>query len=110
LRGAAVRTGSGYPGQRFPRKAWGFITHHAQVLLAVARDPSVRVKEIADATGITERYAYQLLSDLQKAGYVRRRRNGRRNQYELRPEVALDDPVIEGQPLRRLLTLIGRSE
>jgi DNA-binding IclR family transcriptional regulator len=48
------------------------------VLLVVAREPSVGVNEIADGARITERYAYRLLSDLQKAGYVRRRRNGRR--------------------------------
>jgi DNA-binding IclR family transcriptional regulator len=105
-----VGTGSGYPSERGPRKAWTFITHHAQVLLAVARDPSVRVTEIAHAAGITERYAYRLLSDLQKAGYVHRRRDGRRNQYELKPEVALGDPVVQEQPLLRLLALIGRGE
>jgi DNA-binding IclR family transcriptional regulator len=79
------------------------------VLLAVAKDPSARVSEIAEATRITERYAYQLLSDLQKAGYVRRRRDGRRNHYELKPELALGDPVIGAQPLGQLLTLIRRS-
>jgi DNA-binding IclR family transcriptional regulator len=99
--------GSGYPREEVPRKTWTFITLHAQVLLALARDPSARVNEIAEATHITERYAYQLLSDLQKAGYIRRRRNGRRNHYELKPELALGDPVIEEQPLRRLLTLLG---
>jgi hypothetical protein len=96
--------------EQVPRKAWTFITHHAQVLLAIARDPSARVNEIAEATQITERYAYQLLSDLQEAGYIRRRRNGRRNQYELKPELALGDPVIEEQPLGRLLTLLGAPD
>jgi DNA-binding IclR family transcriptional regulator len=105
-----VGTRGGYTGERVPRKAWTFITHHAQVLLAVARDPSMRVNEIAEATCITERYAYQLLGDLQKAGYIRRRRNGRRNEYELTPELPLGDPVIEQQPLWQLLALIGRSE
>lgn len=103
-------TSNGQPSERTPRRAWTFITHHAQVLLAVARDPSVRVSDIANATGITERYAYQLLSDLQKAGHVRRRRNGRRNHYEVKPELALGDPVIEEQPLRELLVLLGRSD
>jgi DNA-binding IclR family transcriptional regulator len=84
-----------------------FLTHHAQVLLAIARDPAARVNEIAEATRITERYAYHLLSDLQKAGYIRRRRDGRRNRYELAPDAELGDPVIEEQPLRRLLTLLS---
>jgi DNA-binding IclR family transcriptional regulator len=105
-----VGTGSDYPSEQARRKAWTFITHHGQVLLAVAQDPSKRVNEIAEATRITERYAYQLLSDLQKPGYVRRRRNGRRNHYELKSDLALGDPVIEEQPLRQLLTLIGPSK
>jgi DNA-binding MarR family transcriptional regulator len=102
-----VATASGYERERVERKQWMFLTHHAQVLLAIARDPSARVNEIAEATRITERYAYHLLSDLQKAGYIRRRRDGRRNRYEFAPDAELGDPVIEEQPLRRLLTLLS---
>jgi DNA-binding IclR family transcriptional regulator len=102
-------TSSSYANEQVSRRTWAFITHHAQVLLAVARDPSVRVNEIADAIGITQRYTYRLLSDLQQAGYIRRRRNGRRNEYELNPELRLGDPGIEERPLRQLLTLSGRS-
>jgi DNA-binding IclR family transcriptional regulator len=104
-----VGTTSGYAANgRVSRKTWAFITHHAQVLLAVARDPSVRVNEIADAIGVTERYAYRLLNDLQQAGYIRRRRKGRRNEYELNPELKLGDPGIEESPVRQLLALSGR--
>jgi MarR family len=92
-----------------PPRGWTFITHHAQVLLAVARDPYVRVIEIAKATDITERYAYRILSDLQKAGYVRRSRHGRRNEYRVDPDVALGDPMVEQQCLRELLRLVGRG-
>jgi DNA-binding IclR family transcriptional regulator len=55
------------------------------VLLAVARDPDLRVREIAEAAEITERYAYRVLSDLQKAGYVHRDRRGRCNRYRVTP-------------------------
>ena len=58
-----------------PTRRWTFITNHAQVLLAVAQTPNVRVKEIAAAVDITERYAYRILRDLQNAGYVGRRRS-----------------------------------
>jgi DNA-binding transcriptional ArsR family regulator len=91
-------------------RGWTFITHHAQVLLAIARDPDVRVTEIASAAGITERYAYRVLSDLQRAGYVRRSRRGRRNLYELNAEAPLGDPVVEEESLRQLLWLSGRGE
>jgi DNA-binding IclR family transcriptional regulator len=105
----AVASTSGYANERVSPRTWAFITHHTQVLLAVARDPSVRVHEIADAIGVTERYAYRLLSDLQQGGYIRRSRNGRRNEYELNPELKLGDPVIEDSSLRQLLALSGRS-
>jgi DNA-binding transcriptional ArsR family regulator len=65
------------------------------------------VNEIAEATRITERHAYHLLSDLEEAGYIRRRRDGRCNRYELASDAKLGDPVIEKQPMRRLLMLLG---
>jgi DNA-binding transcriptional ArsR family regulator len=91
-------------------RGWTFITNHAQVLLAVAQKPDLRVREIAAATGITERHAYRMLRDLQDAGYVERRRDGRCNVYRIHPELAIGDPVVEEQSLRGLLPLIGRSE
>lgn len=87
-------------------RGWTFLTNHAQVLLAIAREPALRVSEIAEAVGITERYAYRVLSDLQKAGYVSRSRNGRCNRYRLDADLALGDPVVEEQSLRQLLRLI----
>jgi DNA-binding IclR family transcriptional regulator len=86
------------------------ITSHAQVLVVVARDPHVRVSEIAEAVGITERYTYRLLSDLQKAGYVTRSRHGRRNEYRVNSNVGLGDRVVEEHSLRELLRLIGSGD
>jgi DNA-binding transcriptional ArsR family regulator len=95
--------------ERFPMRGWTFITPHAQVLLAVAADPDLRVKEIAEAADITERYAYRVLSDLQEAGYVHRVRRGRRNRYRVNAELALGDPVVEGLSIGGLLQLSRRS-
>jgi DNA-binding IclR family transcriptional regulator len=100
-----VEAATGYQARQAPLRSWAFLTHHAQVLLAVARDPVMSVNEIAENIGITERYTYRLLSDLQQAGYIQRRRNGRRNHYELRPELELGDPLIGGRPLWQLLEL-----
>ena len=96
--------------EQFRKRGWTFITHHAQVLLAIARDPEVRVREIAEAAGITERYAYRVLSDLQRAGYVRRSRRGRSNRYEFNADAPLGDPVVEKESLHQLLQLIGGDE
>ena len=50
--------------------AWGFLTNHAQALLCIARDPGVRLREIASTLGITERAAFGIVTDLVEAGYV----------------------------------------
>jgi DNA-binding IclR family transcriptional regulator len=89
-----------------PQHQWTFITNHAQVLLAVAQRRDVRVREIAAAADITERYAYRLLRDLEDAGYIERRREGRGNLYRIHPDLALGDPILEGHALRELLSLI----
>jgi DNA-binding transcriptional ArsR family regulator len=96
-------------GPSFTR-GWTFITNHTQVLLAVAQRPDLRVKDISAAAGITERHAYRMLRDLQEAGYVERRRDGRCNVYRIHPELAIGDPVVEEQSLRELLRLIGKGE
>ena len=79
---------------------WKFITNHAQVLLCVAHDPEIRLREIAGACGITERAAHRIIADLEEAGYISRERIGRRNRYEFHPEVAMRHPRIEHALLR----------
>ena len=73
-------------------KTWTFLTNHAHVLLVVRRDPNARLREIADAVGVTERAVQLILGDLEDAGYVRRTKVGRRNAY-----------VVLGGPLRHAL-------
>jgi DNA-binding transcriptional ArsR family regulator len=90
--------------------SWAFLTKHADVLLALAREPELRIPEIAAAAGITERSAYRILADLEKAGYVRRRKEGRRNRYELRIGLPLGDPVAEDGLLADLLGVIEGSK
>jgi len=91
-------------------RSWTFITNHAQILLAVARDPAATVAQLAAATEITERSAYRILADLQQAGYVRRRKLGRHNVYEIRPTMPLRDPTIENECVRDLLSLITDAD
>jgi DNA-binding IclR family transcriptional regulator len=62
---------------------WTFLTNHARALVCIAEDPQVRLREIAQRIGITERAAQSLVNDLVDAGYVIRKRVGRRNRYEI---------------------------
>jgi DNA-binding IclR family transcriptional regulator len=87
-------------------RSWTFLTKHADVFIALAREPSLHVAEIAVAAGITERSTYRILADLEHAGYVRRRREGRRNRYELRVDLPFGEPVVEDGFLRDLLAVI----
>ncbi|GAB3979370.1 hypothetical protein GCM10029978_074570 [Actinoallomurus acanthiterrae] len=72
-----------------PGRRWTFLTNHARVLIAIARDPDVLVRELAAALGVTERAAGAIVTDLQTAGYITRTRIGRRNHYAIDPRHAL---------------------
>lgn len=59
------------------------------MLLCLARDPEVRLRDVADVVGITERAVQRILADLVEAGYVERRRVGRRNRYLVNRDAAM---------------------
>jgi hypothetical protein len=91
-------------------RSWAFITNHGHVLLAVARSPDATVAQLADAAEITERSAYRILADLQRAGYVQRRKFGRHNVYEINPTMPLRDPTVENECVRDLLSLVADAD
>lgn len=72
--------------------SWTFLTHHAHVLLEVARDADATVQQIADRVGVTGRSAVSILNDLEAAGYLARERRGRRNHYVLHSGLPLRHP------------------
>lgn len=72
--------------------AFRFVTNHAHVLQIISADPSVRLRDIAQAVGITERTAGQIVSDLEQAGYLSKTRDGRRNHYQVNDELPLRHP------------------
>jgi predicted transcriptional regulator len=86
---------------------WSFLTNHARVLLAIAGDPTIRLREIGTAVGITERAAHRIVGELADAGYVTREREGRRNRYTVRSHLPLPDPVARDQNVGDLLTIVG---
>ncbi|MFL5948681.1 MAG: winged helix-turn-helix domain-containing protein [Gaiellaceae bacterium] len=66
-----------------PTRRWSFVTNHARVMGCVATDPDARIRDIAQAVGITERTAAHIVNDLEQAGYLTKTRDGRRNQYAI---------------------------
>jgi predicted transcriptional regulator len=85
---------------------WDFLTHHAHVLICVARDPGIRLRDIAAAVGITERSAHRILSELVDEGYVGRERSGRRNVYEVKSELPLRHPLVAERGVGDLLEVL----
>ena len=86
---------------------WNFLTNHARVLLCIARDPGVRLREIASTLGITERTAFGVVADLTDAGYVIKQRDGRRNRYEIQHHLPLAEPASEERTIGEVLALLG---
>lgn len=72
--------------------AWRFVTNHAHVLQCLADDPGARLRDVSTTVGITERAASGIVRDLERAGYLTKTRNGRRNRYEIHGELPLRHP------------------
>ena len=89
--------------------SFDFLTNHAHVLLCVSRDPGMRLREIAGCVGITERATHRIVCELESEGYVTRRRDGRRNSYELHPELPLRHDLDQGVTLGELLKALLES-
>jgi DeoR/GlpR family transcriptional regulator of sugar metabolism len=84
-----------------------FLTNHAQVLLCVAHDPGIRLRDIAQTVGVTERTAHRIVSELVEDGYIVRERVGRRNVYRVKPELPLRHPLTQETEQRRIGDLLG---
>lgn len=82
---------------------WTFLTNHGHVLLCIARNPDVRISEIADRVGIGERAAQSIVKDLVEAGYVTRARIGRRNRYTVDAKLPLRHPMEQERTVQQLI-------
>jgi DNA-binding IclR family transcriptional regulator len=88
-------------------RAWTFLTNHARVLLCIAHDPGIRLRDIGATLGITERRAFGIVADLTEAGYVIKERDGRRSRYQLQPHMPLYGPVGREGTIGELITVLA---
>jgi hypothetical protein len=86
---------------------WSFLSSHARVLLCIARDPAVRLRDIAASVGLTERSAHTIVSDLAGAGYVVRQKDGRRNRYQIHAYLPLPEAGTGGLAIGDILALLA---
>ncbi len=88
---------------------WTFLTNHAHVLLCIALDPEIRLRDVAASVGITERAAQRIVMELEEAGYLERERVGRRNRYRLHTDQPLRHPMDRGHWVSELLTVLSHT-
>jgi hypothetical protein len=89
---------------------WTFLTNHARVLLCIARDPGIRLRDIAARLGITERSAYAIVIDLADAGYIVKQKDGRRNRYQIQAHLPLPEPSSQERTVGEVLALLAGSD
>jgi DNA-binding MarR family transcriptional regulator len=85
---------------------WTFLTNHARVLLCIAHDPGIRLRDIAARLDITERSAYGIVTDLAQAGYIVKQKDGRRNRYQIQTHLPLPEPTSREHTLGEVLALL----
>lgn len=90
-----------------PRTGWTFLTNHARVLAAIARDPGARVRDIAARCLLTERAVQKIIADLEGDGYLTHTRNGRSNRYQIPEGTMLRHPADAGPTVADLLSLLS---
>jgi DNA-binding MarR family transcriptional regulator len=88
-------------------KTWTFLTNHAQVLLCLAESPDIRLRDVAERVGITERAAQRILAELVEAGYVKTERVGRRNRYTVDRQHAMRHSAQLGHEIGALLQALS---
>lgn len=85
--------------------AWTFLSNHSHIIICLARDPEIRMRDIATLVGITERAAIRIVTELEEAGYIKKERFGRRNRYTILSEKHLRHPLEAHHSIRTILAL-----
>ena len=101
--------GDGAAVEHTVHTSWTFLTNHSHVLLCLARDPEVRMRDVAREVGITERAVQRIVADLDAAGHITREKHGRRNSYRVNRETCLRHPLEEHRTVGDLLDLLVDS-
>jgi hypothetical protein len=88
---------------------WQLLSNHGRVLVFVTREPKARLRDIAEGVDITERSAHRIVSELVDGGYLLRKRNGSRNEYEIRADAPIHDPLLGDHWVGELLAVLAGS-
>jgi predicted transcriptional regulator len=88
---------------------WDVFSNHGLVLICIARQPGLRLREIAECVGVTERAASRIVGELCDRGYINRTREGRRNHYEIDSSQPLGQSLTDGATVGEMLAPFSKS-
>ncbi len=88
-----------------PHIGWTFLSNYGHVIICLARDPEVRMRDIATAVGITERAVIRIVTELEDEGYVKKERIGRRNRYTIVTDKPLRHPLEAHHSIKGIVAL-----
>lgn len=86
---------------------WTLLTNHGRILMLIAREPDIRIKDLAVAAGVTERTAQTIVADLEHSGYISKKRTGRRNTYTVNRKQPFRHPAETGHKVGELIDLFA---
>ncbi|MBX2857314.1 MAG: winged helix-turn-helix domain-containing protein [Cellvibrionaceae bacterium] len=92
------------------KQGWKLLSNHAHVLLCLAKDPNMRLRDIADQVGITQRAIQRIITELEQASLLSHQREGRRNFYQIHPEQTLQHPLEQNYTVGHLLDAVANSD
>lgn len=89
---------------------WSFFTNHARVLICIAHEPDLRLRDLAATLDITERRAHGIVTDLADAGYVVKEKDGRRNRYRVEAQLPLPETIAGERTIGEVLGLLADAD
>jgi len=87
---------------------WTLFSNYAHVLICLATDSRMRLRDVATQVGITERAAQRIVTELEQANILSRERDGRRNRYLIHTDQRLRHPLESHCTVGALLKMIAR--
>ncbi len=92
------------------RRPWTFLTSHARVLILISQNPDIRVRDLAEIAGITERSTQRIIVELEDGGYLTHEKVGRRNRYKLSTTATLRHPREQAVEIGLLLDVFKTDD
>ena len=89
------------------KSGWTLFSNHGHVLLCLAREPELLLREVAEKVGITERAVQKIVSELESEGYLTKERVGRRNRYTIAPNMALRHDLEKHKTVKDLIDMLA---